>query len=66
MYVDQSHLNCVQEKKVVIAVIHIGGTPCCFRTYSLGRVLLWVCEILMLMHLCVLPQYVLCGAVCKH
>lgn len=44
MYADQSHLNCIQEKKkvVIIAVIHIGGTPCCFRTHGLGRVLLWV------------------------
>jgi len=41
VYIDQSNLNYILKKLVVmIAVIHIVGTPCCFRTYSLGHLLL--------------------------
>lgn len=41
MYIDQSNLNYILKKPVVvIAVIHVVGTPCCFRTYGLGHLLL--------------------------
>lgn len=41
MHIDQSNLNYIPKKPVVmIAVIHIVGIPCCFRTYGIVRLLL--------------------------
>lgn len=40
-YIGQSNLNYILKKPVVmIAVIQVVGTPCSFRTYGLGHLLL--------------------------